>query len=135
LFDLQFVHHLFWLKLKWNARSKLFNCIIYRQDMICRQIDIWSFLRVRSRVILVLLFQILIFPFIKAFLRFIFFLPETRIYITQIWVITICVVLDHNTVIHLKITGMQNSNQDIIFTCPFRSDSCSFISNIDISVH
>jgi hypothetical protein len=24
LFDLQFVHNLFWLKLKWNARSKLF---------------------------------------------------------------------------------------------------------------
>jgi hypothetical protein len=23
----------------------------------------------------------------------------------------------------------------IIFTCPFRSDSCSYISNIDISVH
>ena len=23
LFDLQFVHNLFWLKLKWNARSKL----------------------------------------------------------------------------------------------------------------
>ena len=42
----------------------------------------------------------------------IFFLPETRIYITQIWVITICVVLDHNTVIfHIKITGMQDSNQ------------------------
>ena len=30
LFDLQFVHNLFWLKLKWNARSKLFYCIIYR---------------------------------------------------------------------------------------------------------
>jgi hypothetical protein len=37
--------------------------------------------------------------------------------ITQIWVITICVVLDHNTVIfqkekgvHIKITGMQDSN-------------------------
>jgi hypothetical protein len=26
LFDLQFVHNLFWLKLKWNARSKLFHC-------------------------------------------------------------------------------------------------------------
>jgi hypothetical protein len=26
LFDLQFVHNLFWLKLKWNARSKLFYC-------------------------------------------------------------------------------------------------------------
>ena len=24
LFDLQFVHNVFWLKLKWNARSKLF---------------------------------------------------------------------------------------------------------------
>jgi hypothetical protein len=24
LFDLQFVHNLFWVKLKWNARSKLF---------------------------------------------------------------------------------------------------------------
>ena len=24
LFDFQFVHNLFWLKLKWNARSKLF---------------------------------------------------------------------------------------------------------------
>ena len=39
---------------------------------------------------------------------------------TQILVITICVVLDHNTVIfqkekggvvHIKITGMQDSNQ------------------------
>ena len=39
--------------------------------------------------------------------------------ITQIWVITICVVLDHNTVnfkrkmgvgVHIKITGMQDSN-------------------------
>jgi hypothetical protein len=40
---------------------------------------------------------------------------------TQIWVITICVVLNHNTVIlqkekggvgvHIKITGMQDSNQ------------------------
>ena len=29
LFDLQFVHNLFWLKLKWIARSKLFYCIIY----------------------------------------------------------------------------------------------------------
>ena len=26
-FDLQFVHNLFWLKLKWNARSKL--CLLY----------------------------------------------------------------------------------------------------------
>ena len=26
MFDLQFVHNLFWLKLKWNARSKLFYC-------------------------------------------------------------------------------------------------------------
>jgi hypothetical protein len=42
------------------------------------------------------------------------------IYITQIWVIAICVVMDHNTVIfqkekgggvHIKITGMQDSNQ------------------------
>ena len=31
-FDLQFVHNLFWLKLKWNARSKLFYCIIYRSS-------------------------------------------------------------------------------------------------------
>ena len=30
-------------------------------------------------------------------------LPETRIYITQIWVITICVALDHNTVIFQRI--------------------------------
>ena len=29
LFDLQFVHNLFWLKLKWNARSKLFYCVSY----------------------------------------------------------------------------------------------------------
>jgi hypothetical protein len=34
LFDLQFVHNLFWLKLKWNARSKLFYCIIYRSFML-----------------------------------------------------------------------------------------------------
>ena len=34
LFDLQFVHKLFWLKLKWNARSKLFCCIIYCSTMI-----------------------------------------------------------------------------------------------------
>ena len=33
LFDLQFVHNLFWLKLKWNARSKLFYCIIYRSSI------------------------------------------------------------------------------------------------------
>ena len=33
LFDLQFVHNLFWLKLKWNARSKLFYCI-YRSSML-----------------------------------------------------------------------------------------------------
>jgi hypothetical protein len=33
-FDLQFVHNLFWLKLKWNARSKLFYCIIYRSSML-----------------------------------------------------------------------------------------------------
>jgi hypothetical protein len=32
LFDLQFLHNLFWLKLKWNARSKLFYCIIYRSS-------------------------------------------------------------------------------------------------------
>jgi hypothetical protein len=32
LFDLQFVHNLFWLKLKWNARSKLFYCI-YRSSI------------------------------------------------------------------------------------------------------
>jgi hypothetical protein len=31
---LQFVHNLFWLKLKWNARSKLFYCIIYRFSML-----------------------------------------------------------------------------------------------------
>jgi hypothetical protein len=35
----------------------------------------------------------------------IFFLPETRIYITQIGVITICVVLDHNTVMFQKEKG------------------------------
>jgi hypothetical protein len=34
LFDLQFVCNLFWLKLKWNARSKLFYCIIYRSSML-----------------------------------------------------------------------------------------------------
>ena len=34
LFDLQFVHNLFWLKLNWNARSKLFYCIIYRSFML-----------------------------------------------------------------------------------------------------
>jgi hypothetical protein len=34
LFDLQFVHNLFWLKLKWNARSKLFYCIIYRSSIL-----------------------------------------------------------------------------------------------------
>jgi hypothetical protein len=28
LFDLQFVHNLFWLKLKWNARSKLVSFIV-----------------------------------------------------------------------------------------------------------
>jgi hypothetical protein len=33
LFDLQFAHNLFWLKLKWNARSKLFICIIYRSSI------------------------------------------------------------------------------------------------------
>ena len=31
---LQFIHNLFWLKLKWNARSKLFYCIIYRFSML-----------------------------------------------------------------------------------------------------
>jgi hypothetical protein len=36
LFDLQFVYNLFWLKLKWNARSKLFYCIIYRSSMLWR---------------------------------------------------------------------------------------------------
>ena len=34
MFDLQFVHNLFWLKLKWNARSKLFYCIIYHSSML-----------------------------------------------------------------------------------------------------
>jgi hypothetical protein len=34
LFYLQFVHNLFWLKLKWNPRSKLFYCIIYRSSML-----------------------------------------------------------------------------------------------------
>jgi hypothetical protein len=33
LFDLQFVHNLFCLKLKRNARSKLFYCIIYRSSI------------------------------------------------------------------------------------------------------
>ena len=33
LFDLQFVDNSFWLKLKWNARSKLFYCIIYRSSI------------------------------------------------------------------------------------------------------
>ena len=32
--DLQFVQNLFWLKLKWNARSKLFYCIIYCSSML-----------------------------------------------------------------------------------------------------
>ena len=31
---LQFVDNLFWLKLKWNARSKLFYFIIYRSSML-----------------------------------------------------------------------------------------------------
>jgi hypothetical protein len=31
---LQFVHNLFWLKLKWNARSNLFYFIIYRSSML-----------------------------------------------------------------------------------------------------
>jgi hypothetical protein len=31
---LQFVHNLFWLKLKWNARSKLFYFIIYHSSML-----------------------------------------------------------------------------------------------------
>jgi hypothetical protein len=31
---LQFVYNLFWLKLKWNARSKLFYFIIYRSSML-----------------------------------------------------------------------------------------------------
>ena len=30
---LQFVHNLFWSKLRWNARSKLFYFIIYRSSM------------------------------------------------------------------------------------------------------
>ena len=35
LFDIQFVHNLFWLKLKWNARSKLFYLhMIYRYSML-----------------------------------------------------------------------------------------------------
>ena len=34
LFDLQFFHILLWLKLKWNARSKLFYCIIYHSSML-----------------------------------------------------------------------------------------------------
>ena len=29
-FYLKFVHNLFWIKLKWNTRSKFFYCIIYR---------------------------------------------------------------------------------------------------------
>ena len=29
MFDLQFVHNLFWLKLKWNARSKLFFIVSF----------------------------------------------------------------------------------------------------------
>jgi hypothetical protein len=36
LFDLQFVHNLFWLKLKWYARSKLFYCIY------CSSMPWWS---------------------------------------------------------------------------------------------
>ena len=31
---LQFVHNLFWLKLKWNTISKLFYFIIYRSSML-----------------------------------------------------------------------------------------------------
>jgi hypothetical protein len=31
---LQFVHNIFWLKLMWNARSKLFYFIIYRSSML-----------------------------------------------------------------------------------------------------
>ena len=35
LFNLQFVHNLFWLKLKWNARLKLFYLhMIYRYSML-----------------------------------------------------------------------------------------------------
>jgi hypothetical protein len=30
---IQFVHNSFWLKLKWNARWKLFYCIIYRSSI------------------------------------------------------------------------------------------------------
>ena len=50
LFDLQFVHNLFWLKLKWNARSKLFYCIIYRNlrnALMNGNINIWN---IRTRI-------------------------------------------------------------------------------------
>jgi hypothetical protein len=34
LFDLRFVHNLFWLKLKWNARSKLLYCNLYHLSFL-----------------------------------------------------------------------------------------------------
>jgi hypothetical protein len=49
LFNLQFVHNLFWLKLKWNAKSKLFYCIIYRSSIwssmsvVPARLGIWFF--------------------------------------------------------------------------------------------
>ena len=45
--------------------------------------------------------------------RYIFFTRNKDLYNTNMS-ITICVVLDHNTVIfqHIQITGMQDSNQD-----------------------
>ena len=39
LSDLQFVHNLFWLKLKWNARSKLFYWYHYHALMKFKDID------------------------------------------------------------------------------------------------
>jgi hypothetical protein len=59
--------------------------------------------------------KLVIFVHFKGFNVYIF-LPETRIYITQILVITICVVLDHNTVIFQKEREGTYKNTQIVIT-------------------
>jgi hypothetical protein len=108
LFDLQFPHNLFWLKLKWNTRSKLFYCIIYRFSMLWWSSRTLTKLKSWAKKLVILVhfkgFNISQKPKSSSLS---YFTQKTSLNLAPNW-------------------------YPIISTCPVRSDSCSHISNIDI---
>jgi hypothetical protein len=114
LFDLQFVHYLFWLKLKWNARSKLFywyhlSCLKSQSQKRFNERK-YQYLKYKNKKILVDLFKQIRKKFV-IFVHFtgfnIFQKPKSSplSYFAQKTSLNFCVVLDHNTVIFQKEKG------------------------------